>query len=131
MSLQGNPNPGADIHLRLRFLESKYVVQKRSQKYMVMKFDVFEGEVCGGKIFCGNIFLSIFPRKIFLKLSPKLHHNLHTEVRNNQRNLSPSARSVAFFLRTSMDCCSYDEGIIETLHCTFNAELHFSEDRCC
>ena len=37
-------------------------MQKRSQKCMVMKFEVSEGEVCGG-FFGGNIILSIFPKK--------------------------------------------------------------------
>ena len=54
---------------------------KWSQKYMVMKFDVCEGEVCGGYLWQN------FPVDF-------LHHILHTEVRNNQRNLSPSAHSL-------------------------------------
>ena len=44
------------------YTSKKYVVQKRPQKHMVMKFDVFEGEVCGG-FFGGKLFLAISPRK--------------------------------------------------------------------
>ena len=46
----------------------KYVVQKRSQKFTVMSFEVFEGEPCGG-FFCGNLFVTIFPRKNSLNIS--------------------------------------------------------------
>ena len=41
---------------------------------MVMKFEVFEGEVCGG-FFGGKFFLSIFPRKNSLEIC---HRNFTT-----------------------------------------------------
>ena len=46
----------------LRGASQEIVVRQRSQKYMVMKFEVFEGEVCGGFV-GGKIFLSIFPQE--------------------------------------------------------------------
>ena len=39
-----------------------FVVRIRSQEFVVMKFEVFEGEARGG-IWCGNIYLSIFARE--------------------------------------------------------------------
>ena len=45
-------------------------MQKRSQKFLVMKLKVFEGETCGG-FFGGNIFLIVFPWKNSLKIC---HH---------------------------------------------------------
>ena len=54
---------------------------------------------------CGNFSLSILARKIVLNLSPRFHHILHTEVRNKQRNLSPSARSLGAMSREN--CSEY------------------------
>ena len=48
------------------------VVQRWSQKCMVMKFEVFEGETCIG-LFGGSLFLSIFARKTSLE-----HHYFTT-----------------------------------------------------
>ena len=57
-----------------------------------MKFEVFEGETCGG-FYGGNIFLSFLPGKLVLKFVTNFHNILHTGVRDDQRNLSPGAQS--------------------------------------
>ena len=50
------------------------VVHKQSQKFIVIKFEVFEGETCDG-LLGGNIFLSILARSNSLEIC---HQNLTT-----------------------------------------------------
>ena len=72
---------------------------KRSQKFMVINFDVFEGETCGG-FFCGNLISDNIPQeKLVKKIVPIFHHVRHIEVHGKQRNLSPTARSGAISLK--------------------------------
>ena len=71
---------------------TKAVPDSRTQKFTTMKFEVFEGESCGGCL-VELISCQFLPRTLVFNLAPKSHHILHTEVHSKQRHLSPSTHS--------------------------------------
>ena len=70
-------SPGEMRGNRTESLREENLVQKRSQKFTVMKFEVFQGETYGGFI-GGNLFLSFALGKIDLKFVTKIWpHSSH------------------------------------------------------